>query len=362
VLTADNHNSVNGIREFARARGAQTEYIPFCSPELRADADAVGAALSGPPPRQRASGRRLRRRTTVRAAAGHRTRLGLFAFPAQSNFSGVRHDLGWISMAQELGYDVLLDAAAYVPASRLDLSVVHPDFVPVSWYKMFGCPTGIGCLVARREALSRLQRPWFAGGTITAVSVLGDWHALAPGEAEFEDGTPNFLQIPEVEFGLGWVNHIGLDVIGQRVQCLTGWLLGRLAAMRHSGGQPMARIYGPADTSQRGATVAFSLLDAHGGVIDAEQVARRCAVAGISVRTGCFCNPGAAEAAFRLTAADTARAQRSGALSASDYRDAAGVPGGGAVRASLGLVSSIQDTERFLSLLETTYRDCLTAG
>ena len=28
LLTFDNHNSVNGIREFARARGAETTYVP----------------------------------------------------------------------------------------------------------------------------------------------------------------------------------------------------------------------------------------------------------------------------------------------------------------------------------------------
>ena len=37
LLTFDNHNSVNGIREFARARGAHTTYIPVCLPDLRVD-------------------------------------------------------------------------------------------------------------------------------------------------------------------------------------------------------------------------------------------------------------------------------------------------------------------------------------
>jgi selenocysteine lyase/cysteine desulfurase len=55
-------------------------------------------------------------------------RKGLFAFPAQSNFTGVRHPMDWIDLAHENGNDVLLDAAAYVPTNRLDLSVVHPDF------------------------------------------------------------------------------------------------------------------------------------------------------------------------------------------------------------------------------------------
>jgi molybdenum cofactor sulfurtransferase len=37
LLTFDNHNSVNGIREFARARGAETTYVPSVVPELRVD-------------------------------------------------------------------------------------------------------------------------------------------------------------------------------------------------------------------------------------------------------------------------------------------------------------------------------------
>jgi len=50
ILTCDNHNSVNGIREFARSRGAITQYVPFCSPELRVDDDAIRQALARPRP------------------------------------------------------------------------------------------------------------------------------------------------------------------------------------------------------------------------------------------------------------------------------------------------------------------------
>jgi selenocysteine lyase/cysteine desulfurase len=338
VLTADNHNSVHGIREFARASGAATEYVPFGSAEFRVDDDAVLAAL-----RRRPSWRPRRR--------------GLFAFPAQSNFTGVQHQLSWIDLAHEHGYDVLLDAAAYVPANRLDLSVLRPDFVPVSWYKMFGYPTGVGCLIARREALARLERPWFAGGTISAVSAMAGWHVLAGGEAGFEDGTPSFLHIPDVEFGLSWVSGIGIDLIRDRVACLTGWLLGRLAGLRHGNGAPMARIYGPAGTRGRGGTVAFSLLGPRGDAVDVRMVERDMAAAGISVRTGCFCNPGAAEAAFGLTWADIARARGSNARTAEDFAASAGIPGGGAIRASVGLASNVADIDRFLAALETIYRD-----
>ncbi len=68
---------------------------------------------------------------------------------------------------------MLLDAAAFVPTNRLDLSVVKPDFVTVSFYKMFGYPTGVGCLLVRNSALPGLRRPWFAGGTVNFATVQG---------------------------------------------------------------------------------------------------------------------------------------------------------------------------------------------
>jgi len=346
VLTGDNHNSVHGIREFARARRAVTEYVPFGTADLRVDDDAVLAAL--------------RRRPRWRA--GRPRRRGLFAFPAQSNFTGVQHQLSWIDLAHEHGYDVLLDAAAYVPANRLDLSALRPDYAAVSWYKVFGYPTGVGCLIARREALARLERPWFAGGTISAVSVLAGWHVLAGGEAGLEDGTPSFLHIPDVQFGLSWVSEIGIELIHERVMCLTGWLLSRVAGLRHGNGSPMARIHGPAGTRRRGGTVAFSLLDPRGEAIDVRMVERDMAAAGISVRTGCFCNPGAAEAAFGLTRADIARARGSNARTAEEFAARAGIPGGGAIRASVGLSSNLADVDRFLAVLETTYRDRIPAA
>ena len=379
VLTEDNHNSVNGIREFARFRGAGIQYVPFTSPDLRVDDDAIVAALTstGPGPLRAAwqtarsgvapwagRGSRARRQhslaqetitgTGLRAAVPRR---GLLAYPAQSNFSGVQHPLRWIQAAHEHGYDVLLDAAAYVPSNRLDLSVAKPDFVAVSWYKVFGYPTGVGCLIARREALSRLWRPWFAGGTVYLAGVQGDWHTLAPGEARFEDGTVSFLQIPDLQAGLAWVNGIGIDQIHQRVMCLTGWLIDRLSALRHGNGAPMVRIYGPASTRDRGGTVAFNLVDPGGRVVDERAVAQATAAAGISIRTGCHCNPGASEAASQLTRQNWRTAARARPRTMDHYLDLLGLPSAGALRASVGLASTVDDVERFLAFLEETYRD-----
>jgi selenocysteine lyase/cysteine desulfurase len=269
----------------------------------------------------------------------------------------VQHPLRWIETAHEHGYDVLLDAAAYVPSNRLDLSVVKPDFVPVSWYKVFGYPTGVGCLIARHEALGRLRRPWFAGGSVYLASVQGDWHSLAPGEARFEEGTLSFLQIPDLEFGLSWVNGIGIDRIHERVMCLAGWLIKRLAGLRHGNGQPMAQIYGPTSTRDRGATVAFNLLDPGGQVIDERAVAQASTAAGISIRTGCHCNPGASEGASQLTRQALRTAARARPQTMDQYIGLLGLPSGGALRASVGLASNVHDVERFLAFVERTYQD-----
>src|SRR5690606_9732140 len=195
LLTFDNHNSVNGIREFARHKGAEIVYVPVLPPDLRVDEQKLDACLDLAQPGQN----------------------NLFAYPAQSNFSGVQHPLEWIEKAQAKGWDVLLDAAAFAPTNRLALSRWTPDFVDLSFYQLFGYPTGIGCLIARRTALNKLRRPWFAGGTITIASVQGDGYYLAEGEAAFEDGTVNYLNLPAVEIGLRHIDSIGIETIHTRV-------------------------------------------------------------------------------------------------------------------------------------------------
>src|SRR5262249_29235796 len=114
--------------------------------------------------------------------------------------------------------------------------------------------------------------------------------------------------------------------------CLTGWLLDRLAALRHGNGEPMTRIYGPADAGDRGGTVAFNLLDPGGRVVDARVVARGTAPAGVSIPPRCVCNPGAIEGAFQLTTLDWRRALRGRARTMDQYLGLLGLPSGGALR------------------------------
>ncbi|OEK00290.1 hypothetical protein BFP97_01630 [Roseivirga sp. 4D4] len=328
LMTFDNHNSVNGIREFARKKNCPFSYSPLTN-ELRINEEQLNLELS------------------------RRGLNKLFAFPAQSNVSGVKHDLSWISKAQEQGWDVLLDAAAFVPSDELDLQVYQPEFVSLSFYKIFGYPTGLGALLIKKTAYDKLQKPSFAGGTITIVSVQGDGHYLEKQAARFEEGTVNYLDIPAIKFGLEYIEAIGISNIKNRVNSLTGYLVDKLTRLRHANGKPLIEIYGPRNMKGRGGTIALNFFDPDGVMHDFLSLEQQAFERNISIRTGCFCNPGIDETNHQLKA-DKLKAyfNKEGQK---DYFDLIEFIGQkrGAVRVSIGYVTNFNDLETFLLFCKT---------
>ena len=328
VLSADNHNSVNGIRELASAKGADVFYTRL-DEKLRIEgADCLLTRVDAP---------------------------SLFAFPAQSNFSGVQHPLALVDVARRAGYAVLLDAAAFVPTNRLRLDVVRADFVAVSFYKMFGYPTGVGALIARRDALAALERPWFAGGTVEFASVQHRMHMLKAGAEGFEDGTPNFTALAAVPAGLVLLGEIGMDNVKRHVSRLAGILLAELYALSHSTGRPVVRIYGTTQPRARGSTVTFNVQDRYGRVVPYQRVQARALEHGVSVRGGCFCNPGTAERAFGFPASESAACLQRARLEGFSVERFAECLGDGvavgAIRASLGVPSNEADVARLVAVV-----------
>jgi len=331
LLTYDNHNSVNGIREFARAKGSNIVYVPMITPEMRLDSKEL----------------------MIQLELIDTKKDNLFAFPAQSNFSGVKHALNWISIAQDLGWEVLLDAAAFLPTNPLDLSICHPDFVALSFYKIFGYPTGVGALIAKRNALSKLKRPWFSGGTITVASVQGDRHYLHVGPEGFEDGTLNFLNLPAIEIGIQQIRKIGYSTIQNRIRFLTEWLLIKLSEKKHDNGTKLLQIYGPIEMVDRGGTIAMNFFDYNGHFIDHNVIEKLANTENISIRTGCFCNPGDGETALGISKNDmnTCFSMKK-QLEYQDLRYCIDDKSTGAVRISLGLISNFADVYKFVELTE----------
>lgn len=330
LLTFDNHNSVNGIREYAKNKGSDFSYSAINYEDLHFNRSALQNNLN----------------------SYDTFSNKLFAYPAQSNVSGVKHDLGWVKYAQERGWHVLLDASAFVPTDKLDLSIVKPEFVSMSFYKMFGYPTGLGALLVRKDAFDLLEKPWFAGGTVTLASVMADRHFLENNHAKFEDGTINYLNIPALKIGIDFIRGIGIETINKRVRILTDYFLNEVKKIYHSNGQPVIQVFGPKNTENRGGTVILNFFDSNGEVIPFYEIERITNKHNISIRSGCFCNPGIDEINHHL--------QGDRILEFFDSRDGGNYEDmvkylekmRGAIRVSFGIVSNFKDVQTLLNLIQ----------
>jgi selenocysteine lyase/cysteine desulfurase len=119
----------------------------------------------------------------------------------------------------------------------------------------------------------------------------------------------------------------------------------------------MVRIYGPTTTDSRGGTIAMNFYDPEGHLIDYRRVEEMAGAAGISLRTGCFCNPGSGETAEGITEADVRAALDLDAnMNLGRFLELVTSRGGksaGAMRVSFGLVSNFADAQRFVDFAES---------
>ncbi len=123
----------------------------------------------------------------------HVTAFACFALPCchkrtiarAHSCSGVKYPLRWIQQIKAKStaaaqWRVLVDAAAYVPTQPLDLRQVSPDFVSLSFYKMFGYPT-VSQQAAQLAALVLLQlchgQPacLLSSASVVCTERQGDW-------------------------------------------------------------------------------------------------------------------------------------------------------------------------------------------
>ena len=195
----DNHTSVVGVREVAARRGAALACVTGEDVLLLpGNAEEAASKLRGDA-RETLESREEEVESSWGDSVGPHplcprdhaqlpSVYHLFAYPAQSNFSGRKYPLRWASdlplgRAHLRGLEglvgawlVLLDAAAYVPTSPLDLSSSPAHFVCLSFYKMFGYPTGLGALLVRRDVGHLLCKDYYGGGTVLASISRDNFH------------------------------------------------------------------------------------------------------------------------------------------------------------------------------------------
>lgn len=262
----------------------------------------------------------------------------LFVYPAQSAVSGVRHPLNWVGTAQSEGWNVLLDADAYVGTAPLRLTTIRPDFVSFSFCKMFGYPTGIACLLIRNSTCQRLLVP--AENTTADCSLLEN-HLV---KHEITD----FLAIPAVKTGLDFMGAIGLERIQNRIYTLSAFLYEELLMLRHRSGEPVVKIHGPEDPAKRGGTFLMNFCDAAGKQYDSHEIERAASAQNISISAGCFGHIGMDEilTAFSNESFDHADSIITYNELVRQYNQLRG-----AVRVSLGIATRRKDLETFVSFV-----------
>ncbi|KAB5593822.1 Methyltransferase type 11 [Ceratobasidium theobromae] len=221
------------------------------------------------------------------------TSKSLMALTGLSNLTNYKvplHEI--IPVAQARGVYTILDAAALAPTTRISLRKTPVDSMAVSFYKMFGFPTGVGALVARKKFLDILDRPWFAGGAVDLVQVPGV--IATPAEcisSRFEvrtfaavtkpksydilwlqEGTINYLTFPAVIAGINSLSKY-IDMLPLRLSSLYHYLYNQLSLLRYPDTEtPTVQILTgapslPSATPPHGYVLSFLVLNKKGEIV-----------------------------------------------------------------------------------------------
>ncbi|KAF9971203.1 hypothetical protein BGZ73_005901 [Actinomortierella ambigua] len=310
---------------------------------------------------------------TTKTSSQQHPSYNLFAYPAQCNYSGRRFPLNWPSkIRQQFSSEtektlVLLDAASYSMTSQVSLSDLDeaPDFMVVSFYKMFGFPTGLGALIVKTEHKDMLHKHYFGGGTITMMTWDAPWQAHHDTlHGRLEEGTLNFLDIIALDHAFASMNELyGSHAnISPHVSSLQRLLYNGLRELKHWNNTSLCTIYvehAPEDgedsslvgnPAEYGPIVNFNLKQSNGKWIGYAHVERLARMQNIHLRVGGFCNPGSMQRWLEYTADDVKHMFELGHVCSGDT-DILNDKPTGSIRVSIGAMSTAQDVLRLLDFL-----------
>lgn len=292
----------------------------------------------------------------------------LFAYPAQSNMNGERLPLKWAAQvrgsSQHENTFTLLDAAALVSTSPLDLSnhSTAPDFVSMSFYKIFGFPD-LGALIVRKASAHVLgRRKYFGGGTTEMIGCIGTpWveRKESTVHARLEDGTIAIRSILALSCAIDTHTNLfdGLAQVSRHTGWLAKTLYERLISLKHNNGTPVCHVY-KAPTSEygdlrsQGATITFNVKKGDGSWRSGFGVGALLRANEIHVRTGSLCNPAGMASALGLSASDLRAAFDSGFRCNQPGDDVRGDIPYGMIRVTLGAMSTHKDVETLVDFIE----------
>ncbi|KAL1306208.1 hypothetical protein AAFC00_004305 [Neodothiora populina] len=346
----DSHTSVVGAREATKTHRC------FAS-DQEVDTWINSGGLGGPRARQ----------------------LGLFAYPGQSNMTGRRLPTSWPGRIRKTFHKAatytLLDAAALASTAVLDLgnTSTAPDFVALSFYKIFGFPN-VGALLVQKQSQHVLKdRAYFGGGTVDMVIDINDaWHAKKGSSLHdrLEDGTLPFHSIIALDHAMDVHERLygvnPMKFISMHTARLSKLMYEGLAGLKHRNGAAVARIYKDdqtvyGDPTVQGATIALNVMRADGTMVGYADVEEAADDRNIYVRSGSLCNPGGVASYLNWTPAEMRAAFQAGHRCSHPTQVMFG-KATGVVRVSMGAMSTIADVDAFLDFIRDTYLDTVSAG
>ncbi|CAO4387029.1 unnamed protein product [Caenorhabditis nigoni] len=283
----------------------------------------------------------------------------MFVFTAMSNFCGKKYDLTLIDKLQNKGWSVCVDAAALVSSTPLDLTAHRPNFVAFSFYKIFGYPTGIGALLVRKDSSKFIEKTSFAGGTVQSVDEMTMHFVLRDFERAYEEGTINSYGIAQLQKGFEDIERCGgMKAIQLHTYDLRSKAVEMLQSKTHPNGKKVVEIYSQPDNQvcpeTQGAIVAFNLMRPDNIYYGYTEVEKMCAIFGIELRTGCFCNIGACKKYLGITS-EMIKENMSKGKRCGDEIDLINGRPTGAVRISFGRMSTEQDIEVLEQMIDTCF-------
>jgi selenocysteine lyase/cysteine desulfurase len=247
------------------------------------------------------------------AAALASGRYALLAVSGASNVTGEIMPIRELAeLAHRHGAEICVDAAQLAPHVPIDMDALGIDHLALSGHKLYA-PFGAGVLVARGERIADAEPLLHGGGA--AACVEDDRVVWSEAPSRFEAGTPNVLGAIALGAACDALAAYGMPELALEEQTLGMLLRQRLAAV------PGLRVLEqwPDADAPRVALASFHLPG-----LDSAEIARLLAEEhAISVRAGAFC-------AHPLVR---------------HLRSLSRGTGGGAVRASLGIGSGIDDIE-----------------
>ncbi|KAG9245696.1 pyridoxal phosphate-dependent transferase [Calycina marina] len=304
---------------------------------------------------------------------------GLFAYPGQSNFTGRRLPLQWCRNIRHSpcgrlrNVYTLLDAASLASTAQIDLSdpLSAPDFMAVSFYKIFGFPD-LGALIVRKRSGHILSwRKYFGGGTVDALTVMSETSLLRKSRTlheALEDGTLPFHNIMALGCALEThqVLYGSMNSISKHTMFLAKHLFTKMSSLRHFNGRPVCVMYNDntntipySDPTNQGAIIAFNILDTDGSLVPYSTVEKLANGSKIYLRSGGLCNPGGVATFLRVEPWQFKRAWSAGFRCSETDEDLQVIQGIslGVVRASLGAMTTMTEVDLLVDFLKRTFLD-----